>query len=286
MGDDILILKISFTKIFNRFVFVRILYIWSMIRRDPFGNKLFLKRMLVTTIGWLTWARYTRRNKIQISGTENLKHLANTNVLFVSNHQTYFAEVIAMLHVFCSVKHGYENSINRPWYLFRPRVNTYFVAAEETMKSGFLPKVFAYAGSVSIQRTWRDAGTDINRKVRMEDLSNIGLALKDGWVINFPQGTTKVYAKGRRGITLLVKKFNPIVIPVVIDGFREAFDGKGLVLKQKGGQLSIKFKSPLQFDVDESGDSILEKIMFAIEQTDEFFVAAKALDEQQIEKAV
>jgi len=30
----------------------------------------------------------------------------------------------------------------------------------------------------------------------------------------------------------------------------------------------------------------LEKIMFAIEQTDEFFVAAKALDEQQIEKAV
>ena len=286
MGDDILILKISFTKIFNRFVFVRILYIWSMIRSDPFGNKLFLKRMLVTTIGWLTWARYTRRNKIKISGTENLKHLANTNVLFVSNHQTYFAEVIAMLHVFCSVKHGYENSINRPWYLFRPRVNTYFVAAEETMKSGILPKIFAYAGSVSIQRTWRDAGTDIKRKVRMEDLSNIGLALKDGWVINFPQGTTKVHAKGRRGITLLVKKFNPIVIPVVIDGFREAFDGKGLVLKQKGGQLSIKFKSPLQFDVDESGDSILEKIMFAIEQTDEFFVAAKALDEQQIEKAV
>lgn len=100
MGDDILILKISFTKIFNRFVFVGILYIWSMIRSDPFGNKLFLKRMLVTTIGWLTWARYARRNKIQISGTENLKHLANTNVLFVSNHQTYFAEVIAMLHVF------------------------------------------------------------------------------------------------------------------------------------------------------------------------------------------
>ncbi|HET6991181.1 MAG TPA: lysophospholipid acyltransferase family protein [Bacteroidia bacterium] len=242
-----------------------------MFRTDPFGHKLFLKRILISTIGWLTWRRYARRNKLKITGTENLKGIPSANVLFVSNHQTYFAEVIAMLHVFCSVKNGNENSIRKPWYLFRPRINNYFVAAEETMKKGILPRIFAYAGSVSIQRTWRDGGTDINRKVRMEDLSNIGAALSDGWVINFPQGTTKKYAKGRRGITVLVKKYNPVVVPVVINGFRKAFDKKGLRLKRKGVKLSIRFKAPLILDLDESGDKMLEKIMEAIEQNEYFF---------------
>ncbi len=238
----------------------------GMFKEDPFGHKLFLKRLLISTIGWLTRRRYVRTNKIKISGTEHLENLQATNVLFVSNHQTYFAEVIAMLHVFCAVKNGYKNSIRKPWYLFRPKVNNYFVAAEETMKKGILPRIFAYAGSVSIQRTWREGGVDVNRKVRMEDLSNIANALGDGWVINFPQGTTKPGAKGRRGITVLVKKYNPVVIPVVIDGFRKAFDKKGLRIKRKGVELSIRFKAPLQFEEGESGDLMLSKIMNAIEQ--------------------
>lgn len=236
---------------------------------DPFGHKLFLKRILISAIGWLTWRRYARRNRIQISGTEHLEKLPVANVLFVSNHQTYFAEVIALLHVFCAVKNGYKNSIRKPWYLFRPKINNYFVAAEETMKKGILPRIFAYVGSVSIQRTWRQGSVDINRKVRMEDLTNIGLALSDGWVINFPQGTTKPGAKGRRGVTALVKKYNPVVIPVVIDGFRKAFDKKGLRMKKrKGVHLSIRIKAPLQFTEGENADMMLAKIMDAIEQSE------------------
>ncbi|CAN5424902.1 lysophospholipid acyltransferase family protein [soil metagenome] len=242
-----------------------------MFRRDPFGHKLFLKRMLIGTIGMLTWRRYARRNRTIITGTENLKNIPTHNVLFVSNHQTYFAEVIALLHIFCADKKGYVNSIQKPWYLFRPKINNYFVAAEETMKKGLLPRIFAYAGSVSIQRTWREGGEDINRKVRMGDLSNIGLALGDGWVINFPQGTTKVGAKGRRGISVLIKKFNPVVVPVVIDGFRSAFDKKGLRMKKlKGVKLKIQIKEPLHFEENESTDDILKKIMNAIEQSDAF----------------
>lgn len=237
-----------------------------MFRKDPFGHKLFLKRILISSIGWLTWRRYTRRNRIQILGTEHLANLPASNILFVSNHQTYFAEVIALLHVFCAVKNGYKNSIRKPWYLFRPRINNYFVAAEETMKKGLLPRIFAYVGSVSIQRTWRAGNVDVNRKVRMEDLSNIGLALDDGWVINFPQGTTKPGAKGRRGISVLVKKYNPLVIPVVIDGFREAFDKKGLRETRKDVKLSIRFKAPLHFEEGENSDQMLSKIMHAIEQ--------------------
>lgn len=241
-----------------------------MFRRDPFGHLVFIKRILVSLIGWLTWRRYVKKNKIEISGTENLAGLPQANVLFVSNHQTYFADVIAMLHVFCAVKNGYENTIAKPAYLFRPRVNNYFVAAEETMKKGMLPRLFAYVGSVSIQRTWRQGNDDVNRKVRMEDLSNIGTALSDGWVINFPQGTTKVNAKGRRGVTLLVKKYDPIVIPVVIDGFRRAFDKKGLRIKKKGVKLQVRFKEALRLDPKMSGDEMLDVIMEAIEQTEKF----------------
>src|SRR6185295_16238213 len=113
-----------------------------MVRRDPFGHKLFLKRILISTIGWMTWRRYSRKSKVKISGTEHLFNLPASNVLFISNHQTYFAEVIAMLHVFCAVKNGYTDTINKPRYLFRPKINNYFVAAEETMKKGILPRIF------------------------------------------------------------------------------------------------------------------------------------------------
>ena len=56
-------------------------------------------------------------------------------VLFVSNHQTYFADVIAYLHVFCSVKWNFRNDISNPVYLLNPVTNTSFIAAQETMKS-------------------------------------------------------------------------------------------------------------------------------------------------------
>ena len=50
----------------------------------------------------------------------------------------------------------------------------YYVAAKETMKAGVLPKILAYVGSISIERTWRSQGQDVNRQVKMSDISNIG----------------------------------------------------------------------------------------------------------------
>ena len=89
-------------------------------------------------------------------------------------------------------------------YLWNPKLNIYYVAAKETMKAGLLPRILAYAGSVSIERTWRQAGKSINRQVKMSDISNIGLALKDGWVITFPQGTTKPFRPVRKGTAHLI----------------------------------------------------------------------------------
>lgn len=241
-----------------------------MLRRDPFGHYLWIKRSLVSLIGRITWRRYAKVNSIHISGTEFLKELPDRNVLFVSNHQTYFADVIAFLHVFCAVKNGQQNSIADKSYLRKPRVNSYFVAAEETMRKGILPRIFAYVGSVSIQRTWKQGGQDVNRKVRMDDISNIGLALSDGWVINFPQGTTKAYAKGRRGVVLILKKYNPVVVPVVINGFRRAFDKRGIHMKKKGVELSVRFKPVITPDLTKSGDEVLAELMDAIEQSEKF----------------
>jgi len=249
---------------------LRYSYLRKMFRRDSFGHLIWIKRLLISTIGRLTWSRYVKKNTISIEGTEFLKNLPDRNVLFVSNHQTYFADVIAFLHVFCAVKNGQENSIEDRSYLHNPRTNSYFVAAEETMKKGILPRIFAYVGSVSIQRTWKQGGQDVNRKVRMDDISNIGLALSDGWVINFPQGTTKPFVKGRRGVVLILKKYNPIVVPVVIDGFRRAFDKRGIKMKKKGVRLSVRFKAPLEVNLGDSADVILAQLMDAIEQSDRY----------------
>ena len=63
-----------------------------------------LRKILYAIIGICTYPGIAIINKIKISGTEYLKNLPKKNVLFVSNHQTYFADVIAFIHVFCAVK--------------------------------------------------------------------------------------------------------------------------------------------------------------------------------------
>ena len=78
-------------------------------------------------------------------------NLPKNNVLFVSNHQTYFADVAAMYHVFCAVNNGYMNTIKNPVYLLNPKVDFYYVAAEETMNKGILTRIFKLAGAVTVK---------------------------------------------------------------------------------------------------------------------------------------
>src|SRR6056300_1882326 len=132
------------------------------------------------------------------------------------------------------------------------------------MKAGLLPRILAYAGSISIERTWRESGKEIQRQVKMSDISNIGKALDDGWVITFPQGTTKPFKPVRKGTAHIIKRYQPIVIPIVIDGFRRSFDKKGLMIKKRGILQSIIIKKPLKIDYDnESIEDIIEKIEYA-----------------------
>lgn len=239
----------------------------GLLEKDPYGNLMILKRILISTIGWATYHRYTAVNKIKITGTENLDNLPDSGVLFLANHQTYFADVIAFYHIFCAVKWGYKDTISPPFYLLSPRVRNYYVAASETVnEGGLLPRLFSMAGAIPIERSWRSNGENVKRGLDNSAQAKIVLGIDHGWVVSFPQGTTKPYAPIRKGTAYLIKERQPIVIPVVIDGFRRAFDKKGLRFKKRNTRLSVHFKPPMQFELNESVESIVARITTAIEQ--------------------
>ena len=240
-------------------------------KKNIFGQYLFIKKWIIRILGTISHQRYQGFNELKIEGSDILRELPQTNVLFISNHQTYFADVVAMFHVFNAALSGRDDTLKNVGYLWNPKLNLYYVAAKETMKAGLLPKIFAYAGSISIERTWRASGRDVNRQVKMSDISNIKKALDDGWVITFPQGTTTPFKPIRKGTAHIIKRYQPIVVPIVIDGFRRAFDKKGIRIKKKNILQSIEIKAPLEFDYDnESIEQIVEKIEYAIEQHPSF----------------
>lgn len=240
-------------------------------KKNPFGHYLILKKWLIRYMGIMTHRRYRGFNSLKIEGSEVIKNLPDKNILFVSNHQTYFADVVAMLHVFNACLRGRIDSIKNIGYIWNPKLNIYYVAASETMKASPLTKLMAFAGSVSIQRTWREKGKEVNRQVKFSDVSNIGKALDDGWVITFPQGTTTPFKPIRRGTGHLIKTFKPIVVPIVIDGFRRSFDKKGIRIKKKDILQSMEIKKPLDIDYEKNSvEEIIEKIEYAIEQHSSF----------------
>ena len=258
----------------------------GLLKRNPFGHILFIKLWLIRILGAITHRRYRGFNELQIDGSEIIKALPDTNVLFISNHQTYFADVVAMFHVFNASLSGREDNIKNIGYLWRPKMNMYYVAAKETMESGILPRIMGYVGAITVERTWRAKGKDVTEKkeVNPNDTENIKMALADGWVITFPQGTTKSFKPVRKGTAHIIKQHRPIVVPIVIDGFRRSFDKKGLRLKKKGILQSFTIKEPLEIDYDnDTIEEIVEKVEYAIEQHASFLkvIPVEVLEEQK-----
>lgn len=256
------------------------------LKRNPFGHILFIKKWLIRIFGGITHRRYRGFNELHIEGSEIIKTLPDTNVLFISNHQTYFADVVAMFHVFNASLSGRVDNIKNVGYLWQPKMNIYYVAASETMKAGLLPRILSYVGAISVERTWRAGGKDVTvkREVNPNDTENIRIALEDGWVITFPQGTTKSFKPVRKGTAHIIKQHKPVVVPIVIDGFRRSFDKKGLRLKKKNILQSFIIKEPLVIDYEnETIEQIVEKVEYAIEQHPSFLkvIPIEELEEQE-----
>lgn len=233
------------------------------------------RSLIYGLVGIFTYPGLALFNTVEIEGTENLKNLPHKNVLFVSNHQTYFGDVIAFVHIFCAVKWGKFNKLGIPYYLLNPFTNVFFVAAEETMNSSWLTRLFKLGGALTVKRTWRAEGEDVNRDRDVVDTQKIDIALSKSWVITFPQGTTKPFAPGRKGTAHIIKNNQPIVVPVVINGFWRAFTKKGLTFKKVGTPLTVRFKPVLEIDYNSSVEVILDQVMDAIEQSKEYMLKGK-----------
>lgn len=236
--------------------------------------KLF-RSFIYASVGMITYPGLVLINKIRIEGTEHLKKLPKNNVLFVSNHQTYFADVIVFIHIFCAVKWRKNNKLGLPYYLLNPFTRLYFVAAEETMNGNWISRLFKLAGALTVKRTWRAEGQEVRRGLDPSDTRKIYRALENNWVITFPQGTTKPFAPGRKGTAHIIKQIQPTVVPVVINGFWRAFTKKGLTFKKKGSILSVRFKAPMVIDYSLPADIILDQVMDAIEQSKKFMLKGK-----------
>src|ERR1044071_5605856 len=153
-----------------------------------------VRKIVYAIVGIASYPGIAIVNKLKISGTEHISKLPRRNVLFVSNHQTYFADVIAFLHIFCAVKWGKKNKLGIPYYLLNPFTRVNYVAAEETMKGSWISRLFALAGALTVKRTWRTEGKEVRRGLDPSDTRKIERALDDNSVITFPQGTTKPFA--------------------------------------------------------------------------------------------
>ena len=231
-----------------------------------------IRKLVYAIVGIFSYPGLAIVNKLKISGTENIEKLPTRNVLFVSNHQTYFADVITFLHIFCAVKWRKKNRLGLPYYLLNPFTRVYYVAAEETMKSSWISRLFTMAGALTVKRTWKKDGNETRRGLDPSDTRKIERALDRAWVITFPQGTTKPFAPGRKGTAYIIKHCRPVVIPVVIQGFWRAFNKKGLTFKKKGVPLSVRFKEPLVINYEAPAEEILNQVMDAIEQSKEYMM--------------
>jgi 1-acyl-sn-glycerol-3-phosphate acyltransferase len=240
-----------------------------------FKESKWIKGCVYAIVGLFSYPGLNWVNKLEIKGMEHLHRLPKQNVLFVSNHQTYFADVITFLHIFCAASWRKTNKLGIPYYLLWPFTRVKYVAAEETMKSNWISKLFSLAGAITVKRTWRMEGQEVRRGLDPSDTRKIEQALQKNWVITFPQGTTKPFAPGRKGTAFIIKQHRPLVVPVVINGYWRAFNKKGLKFKKKGSLLSVTFKEPLHINYNDTTENILALVMDAIEQSKDFMLKGK-----------
>lgn len=229
-----------------------------MAKQNVFGQPLWLKKKVLQGLRHYCRRRVLNEHKLEVIGAEQLLDLPDNGVLFVANHQTVCTDVIAMYYTMIDTLNGSARRLRDP------KLNLYYVAARESMQKGVLLRIFTMAGAVMVDRTWRKGDDSVERPIRTDDLEALGMAVNDGWVMTFPQGTTRPGAPVRKGTAHLIKEHRPIVVPVRVEGFNRAFDKSGLKTIDPDVALSIEFGAPLLIDTDASVESLTVKVAEAI----------------------
>ena len=196
------------------------------------------------------------KNNIEYDNVELLDSLPDKNVMFVSNHRTYVMDTaIIYRKMITSGKHS----------IWRPKTNISVLIAKETLDILPHKRLLEYSGCIPIKRQWRDGEEDRERGIDVAAVKKTLRALKDGWLLNFPTGTTNPEAYVRPGTASYVKKTKPVVVPVHLDGVYECFGQKGIKsLNNTPQELKVIFKDPLDIDYSDPQEVITAQISCAI----------------------
>lgn len=195
----------------------------------------WLRRGLITSLGLGFTIPYFRLlNRVKVTGDAIIEKLPRKNVVFLSNHQTYFMEAMALFDV-VYVRHRLplENPFMR------------FSAATETMKQNLLTKLFTKGGGVTFRRSFREGGKDVKRGADFEGIAKVEEAIANGWLLHFPAGTTQRGAPIRPGVAQLLHRTKAVAVPVRVDGFRNL-----LLYRQIPGKVLKKCRVALHPPLD------------------------------------
>ena len=202
-------------------------------RLKTFADR-WTRRGLIASLGLGFTIPYFRLfNRVHAHGDGLLASLPRKGVVFLSNHQTYFMEAFAFFDL-VYVRH--RMPLEDPFMRFS--------AAEETMKKNIVTSLFTKAGGVTFRRSFREGGVEVRRPVDMEGVAKVEDAIRDGWLLHFPAGTTQRGAPIRPGVAQLLHRTRAVAVPVRVDGFQAL-----LLHKQLPGKIfrkvSIKIHQPL-----------------------------------------
>ena len=195
----------------------------------------WLRRGIITSLGLGFTIPYFRLlNRVRVTGDAIIDKLPRKNVMFLSNHQTYFMEAMAIFDV-VYVRHRLplENPFMR------------FSAATETMKQNLLTQLFSKGGGVTFRRSFREGGKDVKRGADFEGIAKVEEAIASGWLLHFPAGTTQKGAPLRPGVAQLLHRTQAVAVPVRVDGFREL-----LLYRQIPGKVLKKCRVALHPPLD------------------------------------
>jgi 1-acyl-sn-glycerol-3-phosphate acyltransferase len=197
----------------------------------------WIRRGLITSFAFgFTLPYFRLLNRVHADGDAILDGLPHRNVVFLSNHQTYFMEAIAFFDL-VYVKHRFP--------LEDPFVR--FSAATETMQKNVVTQIFTRAGGVTFRRSFREGGKDVKRGADFEGIAKVEEAIANGWLLHFPAGTTQKGAPLRPGIAQLLHRTKAVTVPVRVDGFR-----KLLLYRQLPGKIfrkcHLRVHPPLDLD--------------------------------------
>jgi 1-acyl-sn-glycerol-3-phosphate acyltransferase len=227
---------------------------------QPGRREVWMRRALfIAFAGAFTIPYFKVLNRVDVVGRERLNALPKRGVVFLSNHQTYFTEAIAF---FDAVYRRRGINWEDPYLRFS--------AAEETMRKNLATSLLTTAGAVTFQRSHRHGGIDLRRSVDFEGIGRIEQAIRSGWLLHFPTGTTREGAPIRPGVSRLLHSTQAVAVPMRVDGFREM-----LLHKQIPGRIrrraSIRIDEPLDLSrfyaqpyTPEAGAQVAARIADAI----------------------